>query len=68
LDGDSAYGKIRQVVFSRFDTRSRTMTIHYKGIFNFFDNRSTNASALFEAKITAYRHSSEELGTYIFPI
>ncbi|WP_199269213.1 transposase [Polaribacter sp. L3A8] len=34
----------------------RTMSIHYKNILNYFDNRSTNASAeSFNAKIKAFR-------------
>nr|WP_277871395.1 transposase [Tamlana carrageenivorans] len=35
---------------------SRTMSIHYQNILNYFDNRSTNASAeAFNAKIKAFR-------------
>ncbi|MFB9056736.1 transposase [Mariniflexile ostreae] len=34
----------------------RTMSIHYQNILNYFDNRSTNASAeSFNAKIKAFR-------------
>ncbi|MGO3812992.1 ISL3 family transposase, partial [Mesonia sp.] len=37
--------KVRQAEFSSFNTIARTMSIHYKNILNYFDNRSTNASA-----------------------
>ena len=48
--------KVRQASFKSFNTISRTMTIHYKNILNYFDNRSTNASAeSFNAKIKAFR-------------
>ena len=48
--------KIRQAQFKSFNSISRTMSIHYKNILNYFDNRSTNASAeSFNAKIKAFR-------------
>lgn len=48
--------KVRQTVFKSFNTIARTMSIHYKNILNYFDNRSTNASAeSFNAKIKAFR-------------
>ena len=48
--------KVRQAEFKSFNTISRTMSIHYKNILNYFDNRSTNASAeSFNAKIKAFR-------------
>ena len=48
--------KVRQAEFISFNTISRTMSIHYKNILNYFDNRSTNASAeSFNAKIKAFR-------------
>lgn len=48
--------KVRQAKFKSFHSISRTMTIHYKNILNYFDNRSTNASAeSFNAKIKAFR-------------
>lgn len=48
--------KVRQAGFKSFNTISRTMAIHYKNILNYFDNRSTNASAeSFNAKIKAFR-------------
>lgn len=48
--------KVRQASFKSFSTISRTMSIHYQNILNYFDNRSTNASAeSFNAKIKASR-------------
>jgi transposase len=47
--------KVRQADFKSF----RTMSIHYQNILNYFDNRSTNASAeYFNAKIKALRTQS----------
>ena len=48
--------KVRQAQFKSFNSISRTLSIHYKNILNYFDNRSTNASAeSFNAKIKAFR-------------
>ena len=48
--------KVRQATFKSFNTIARTMSIHYKNILNYFDNRSTNASAeSFNAKIKTFR-------------
>lgn len=48
--------KVRQAAFKSFNTIARTMSIHYKNMLNYFDNRSTNASAeSFNAKIKAFR-------------
>lgn len=48
--------KVRQAAFKSFNTIAKTMSIHYKNILNYFDNRSTNASAeSFNAKIKAFR-------------
>ncbi len=48
--------KVSQSNFKSFNTISRTITNHYKTILNYFDNRSTNASAeSFNAKIKAFR-------------
>lgn len=48
--------KVRQAAFKSFNTIARTMSIHYQNILNYFDNRSTNASAeSFNAKIKAFR-------------
>lgn len=42
--------------FKTFNILSRTISIHYPNILNYFDNRSTNASAeSFNAKIKAFR-------------
>jgi len=48
--------KVRQAAFKSFNTIARTISIHYINILNYFDNRSTNASAeSFNAKIKAFR-------------
>jgi transposase len=48
--------KVRQAGFKAFNTISRSIQLHYKTIVNYFDNRSTNASAeSFNAKIKAFR-------------
>lgn len=42
--------------FKSFNTISKTIEIHYQTILNYFDNRSTNASAeSFNAKIKSFR-------------
>jgi transposase len=48
--------KVRQSGFKSFNTVARSIESHYKTIVNYFDNRSTNASAeSFNAKIKAFR-------------
>lgn len=48
--------RVRQAGFKSFNTISRTIENHYQTILNYFDNRSTNASAeSFNAKIKAFR-------------
>ncbi|WP_203393863.1 transposase [Polaribacter sp. Q13] len=48
--------KVRQAKFKSFNSIARTMSVHYQNILNYFDNRSTNASAeSFNAKIKAFR-------------
>ncbi len=48
--------KVDQSGFKSFGTISRTIINHYQTILNYFDNRSTNASAeSFNAKIKAFR-------------
>lgn len=48
--------KVNQSGFKSFNTTSRTIMNHYQTILNYFDNRSTNASAeSFNAKIKAFR-------------
>ncbi|MGO1785916.1 MAG: transposase [Sphingobacterium sp.] len=37
--------KVEQAGFKSFNTVSRTINIHHKKILNYFDNKSTNASA-----------------------
>lgn len=53
------HNQVIDVGIESFRTVSRTMETHYEGILNFFDNRSTNASAeSFNAKIKAFRASA----------
>jgi len=48
--------KVEQSGFKSFNTISRTIHAHYQNILNYFDNRSTNASAeSFNAKIKGFR-------------
>jgi transposase len=48
--------KVSQSGFKSFNTVSRSIENHYQTILNYFDNRSTNASAeSFNAKIKAFR-------------
>lgn len=48
--------KVRQSGFKAFNTVSRSIQVHYKTIVNYFENRSTNASAeSFNAKVKAFR-------------
>jgi len=50
------YEKVRQSGFKSFNSIAKTISIHYQGILNYFDNRSTNASAeSFNAKVKAFR-------------
>lgn len=51
------YDKIEKSTFSKsFGTVARSIQSHYRSILNFFDKRSTNASAeSFNAKIKAFR-------------
>jgi len=52
------YEKVRQSGFKSFNSIARTISIHYQGILNYFDNRSTNASAeSFNAKIKDFRRN-----------
>lgn len=51
------YEKVRQTGFKAFNTIARSIKNHYPTILNYFDNRSTNASAeSFNAKIKAFRN------------
>ena len=50
------YDKVEKAGFKSFNTISKSIQIHYKPILNYFNNRSTNASAeSFNAKIKAFR-------------
>ena len=50
------YNDVSESGFKSFNTISATIYTHYKGVLNFFDNRSTNASAeSFNAKLKAFR-------------
>jgi len=50
------YDKVERSGFKSFSTLSRTIQAHYLTILNYFDGRSTNASAeSFNAKIKAFR-------------
>lgn len=50
------YNKIEESGFKSFNTIARTIQNNYETILNYFDNRSTNASAeSFNAKIKAFR-------------
>lgn len=50
------YETVEQTGFSYFNTAKNSIAAHYQTIINFFDNRSTNASAeSFNAKIKAFR-------------
>ena len=50
------YNTVEKSGFKHFNTVTRTIQQHYRSILNYFDNRSTNASAeSFNAKIKAVR-------------
>jgi len=52
------YNDVTDSGFKAFNTISATIYMHYREILNFFDNRSTNASAeSFNAKLKAFRTS-----------
>jgi len=53
------YNDVEDAGIDAFKTVSRSVQTHYESILNFFDNRSTNASAeSFNAKIKAFRATS----------
>lgn len=62
--------KVAQSGFKSFHTVSRTIMNHYVTILNYFDNRSTNASAeSFNAKIKAFRaqfRGVRNIGFFLF--
>ncbi len=50
------YEAVEQSAFKTFNTAKRSIAAHYTTIINYFDRRSTNASAeFFNAKIKAFR-------------
>jgi len=52
------YDKVEKSEFKSFNTIAESIYSHYSSILNFFDNRSTNASAeSFNAKLKAFRAS-----------
>lgn len=52
------YEKVEKKGFKSFNTIAKSIQEHYLTILNYFDNRSTNASAeSFNAKIKAFRAS-----------
>lgn len=52
------YDKVEKSGFKSFNTVARTIQNHYPTILNFFENRSTNASAeSFNAKIKGFRRA-----------
>ena len=53
------YNAVEECGIDSFKTVARSIQTHYLGILNFFNNRSTNASAeSFNAKIKAFRSTS----------
>jgi transposase len=52
------YDKVEKTGFKTFNTVAKSIQEHYRNILNYFDNRSTNASAeSFNAKIKVFRTS-----------
>ena len=50
------FKEVEEVDFKSFNTLTKTVMNHYRDILNYFDNRSTNASAeSFDAKIKNFR-------------
>ena len=64
--------RVEKSGFKSFNTISRTIQNHYKTILNYFDNRSTNASAeSFNAKIKAFRaqfRGVRNVGFFLFKL
>ncbi|WP_316928974.1 transposase [Aquimarina agarivorans] len=51
------YNQVEKEGFKSFNTIARTIQNHYENILNYFNNRSTNASAeSFNAKIKEFRN------------
>jgi transposase len=58
------YDKVEKAGFKSFNTISRSIQIHYQTILNYFNNRSTKASAeSFNAKIKAFRAQFRGINT-----
>lgn len=58
---------VEQSGFKSFNTIARTINNHYKDILNYFNNKSTNASAeSFNAKIKAFRAQYRGVGNINF--
>ena len=50
------YKKVEESGFKAFNTVANTISLNYRSILNYFNNRSTNASAeSFNAKVKAFR-------------
>jgi len=50
------YNQVEDSGFKHFNIASKSIQLHYRGIVNFFDNRSTNAAAeSFNAKLKDFR-------------
>ena len=61
------YDKVEKAGFASFGIVARSVEAHYKNILNYFDHRSTNASAeSFNAKIKAFRASFRGVGNISF--
>lgn len=59
--------EVEQAGLKSFNTIARTIVNHHKNILNYFDNRSTNASAeSFNAKIKAFRAQFRGVGNINF--
>ncbi|WP_374165861.1 transposase [Arcticibacter sp. MXS-1] len=59
--------KVEQSGFKSFNTIARTINLYHNNILNYFDNRSTNASAeSFNAKIKAFRAQYRGVGNVNF--
>lgn len=61
------YNEVTESEFKSFNTISATIYTHYQNILNFFDNRSTNASAeSFNAKLKAFRATQRGVNDIAF--
>jgi len=61
------YNKVAESEFKSFNTIAATMHTHYANILNFFDERSTNASAeSFNSKLKAFRATQRGVNDMAF--